>query len=1016
MKLYYLDQYLYPYWTDQFENVQKIPRDHIEDIIINKGYQWKEPSIHWTFDTSEFPDVIRVRGIQSKAPTYLKVNDGEKEWYFYPYSYNRSVKGTTSNGKIIFYHTFFRDDFMTKWYDKWQILEEVNPSVFHKHWYRPWWTKDGNNYTIDFIDQKDLSQYFNDINYQLIRKKVNGLTEDQFFHNNFTDDEYFKKDIKIYPWKNGPKDFTNGWPLNQGQTKGYFAHSNAQRRYTYIIAKSTSLVTTSNSKIIPSKATQDIVVIPLSQGLGQDVSRGLNELDPTRTQSYAVNPSGENCIQVCDSDLPFSYLYALSQKDKPKVRLVYAENIIFDGTGQKIPLFLVPLKFYHEATLVQSNQYQEGLFGKISTAIRNVNYKRIPQTEIGLLAPQYYQEVYYTGNNLVKWDFSHFIYQWNADKIMPLELKCNFNFDSNLDILYSFGTNTNTKLITFDNTNTILGNISLPINYFSSNVANYLTNNLNSAMTSLQNRQDEEKNAFFNLAMNSTKKAIEGVNFSFMDLLAPWRGAARMAGAALSIAQDNVNFKHQQTIANRNLYAQINNLASSPSINQGSPFAKSSVPTNELFTIYAYQLHEWDQDKIFAKLLNEGRVANCWDSFDAYQACYEMNILDIDPYQNYSVLLNIIMEKDLGLFNTKQDNEEFFLWLNQPKMIYEYNELINVLDWKAEDYIDNLYIEKVYAGSAGKVDINSLNWQSVNNPLPAEKSLLKAALQELNPNLTDEEIWNNLVISINIKTNNINLSIQTEHYYGHTIINTTDNTKPIVYNATLTVGDDVYYIYDVNKIMNNKNWIYDKIVNLFNEEIIIRLERNQQVKTNINIPLLKFNEKTDFDYIKELYFGVCLVNLPNFNNNTTIKKIIRCFGYNNKELKYELDRNIWKLPVNLESIEGFFMQENKWHSVSQIIFNHSLVIDQSLKWFGWVNKALSPAAVITFKENLTITKNGEWNNDSFCAIIDGVVPYFWINCNPTTQTAITQHYYQFSTDGYQRAFEFHPLPTQKSDL
>ena len=815
-KFYKLNVGFKPWWCEHFLDVY--PSKHIETILEEEywedyyeedvyppyGYWWKEiKNLQYT------QDYVYLEETEPNIPLYIKYITDEKIYYYYLYSKDK-LTTVNKQGKSLYSCVYFIDKYMTIYFDKLQILFEKNPMVkFNRKYCVPWLKIDDTHYEINFVKQKELSSYINETNAELVRNKIFSIKAEELYAQ-LDLEPIVESDLK---WLNEP--------CNTG-------------RYRYIVLKSSAL---NNQNIVPIKINQTIFIIPIKD---DDTLDKISNIDLTQQYMNKIILNESNFIGVFECDLPFSILYGLSLKDN---------KVLFKKDNYDVEYFEVPLNYYNKIILINYLNYNKGFYGKLKYLFQNTD-KVIPETEIALLAPQYYREVYDNGSGNITNDLSKFIFKWSTEQPLIFNLYITLQFNSELGIAYNYGENTNTQLAFYDNTNTQISNISLPIGLVGSAATQYFANNLNTSLTSIQNRKLDQEQARRNKDFDISKGWLttgEQIANTWINVAKPFApsvlnwmirpfniGSAIVNTAiaatkqSLETAQQHFNYVNNQLRANRELTSQINNIHSSPNINLSNPFLKSVIPNEkdennkyELFKHYAFELHPYDKKLIFAKLLDEGYIYNCVDRLNNFDVRKYMNILNIDPYMHYSHLLSVLKENDESLFNSPRDYDDFFIWLAKPKKIYKTNIIINVLDWKEKDYTHNIYImnfPKPLPAANEPIDINTLNWslpewlpdynylkeywnkklaeQNKDEVLYFWYSKCLSEIKDLNNHLPID-LWNYIKFEI-IENNFIKISVSENDYYKGEIVSpckfwyikTIENNKTKYYNTDLNIIKD----------------------------------------------------------------------------------------------------------------------------------------------------------------------------------------------------------------------------------
>lgn len=843
-KFYKLNVGFKPWWCEHFLDVY--PSKHIETILQEEywedyyeedvyppyGYWWKEiKNVQYT------QDYVYLEETEPNIPLYIKYNTDEKIYYYYLYSKD---KLTTINkqGKSLYSCVYFIDKYMTVYFDKLQILLEKNPMVkFNRKYCIPWIKLDDENYEINFVKNKELSSYINDVNAEIIRKEIFSISETDLYNQ-----------LSVNPIPN--ELIWLKQPCNTG-------------RYRYVVLKSSALVNVNNQEIKPINVKQTIIIVPIKN---DETLNNIINIDLEQTYQNKLILSETNFIGAFECDLPFSYLYGLYLKD--------TENIEFLHDNYGVDYFEIPLNYYNKNVLINYQRYREGFFGKLDYILRNRNLV-IPETEIALLAPQYYREVYDNGSGNISNDLSKFIFKWNINQPLDFNLFITLQFNDVLGIAYNYGDQTNTLLASYDNTNTQISNVSVPIGLVGSAATNYFSNNINTSLTSIQNRQLAEKQARRNKDFNITKGWIntgEQIAQTWINVATPFaptilgwmqrpfnvasaivKTAALTTKQSIETAQQHFNYANNQIRANRELISQINNIYSTPNINLANPFLKGVIPNNgKLFKHYAYELHPRDKKLIFAKLLDEGYIYNCIDRIKNFNIRKYMNILNIDPYMHYSHLLSILKENDTTLFNSQRDYDDFFIWLAKPKKIYNTSKLINVLDWEEDDYINNIFNTEFPTPPLPQpdpVNIADFEWvipdwlpdynylpeywnkktatENTQQVLSFWYNQLLLEIKSINPNLP-LDIWECLAIEV-IENNYVKIKV---------VIDNRDYKGEIVFPCKF------WYI---KIVANNKTKYYNTDLNLINDTTV----------DSIYITKFKYqNPRDSIDYIAQLPINI----------------------------------------------------------------------------------------------------------------------------------------------------------------
>lgn len=742
-----------PYWTDQFKN--DIFIDHIENLVNNfDGIYWQEiKNVDVTFDYNQLELKAKTLGNYSTYPKYIKMVVANVPYYFF--FYTKKLDSIDKNGYQQWMCYYQRDNYMTIFHNKLNLLIKNNPNVYCNRRYRSRWSANDSEYVVDWINDREFNTIFN--NGMLIRTGSWWTNVDDLWISNVTGTIERPNDTK---WTT---------PNNQG-------------RFTYIICKSSALVTSNNNTLQSTSTNQSRIVIPV---FNDDVLHGLNDFTITEQQTNCLNPFGDNFISYETCDVPYEFLWLCKEKGLCELKVGHnkVNNTVID-----IEYFEIPLNTPLPIIIKAPTDYQ-GLQSKITYMEQNLN-KVIPETEPSLLNNSCYYEKYDNGNgNYLQIDTSFLKYKWNKTNGQQtlIAVKGYLIFDEGISLAYSFGSSTNEKLPSFDNTNTIITNIGLKIGLVGSSSSNYYSNNVNTGLTSVQNRQSEFVQASLDATYNVASKAaqltydttreIEKSGNSLLGILtgggtALVKTAAKGIIFATDVAKIATDTAMSQDRAFKKMHNSINNIYSAAQNNLTNPFIKSCLTNNnKLFEHYIYELHPYDKDYIFSEKLNKGDVSNkLLPLQDIFNRQY-MNILDIDPYVNYETLSKIIREQDTTIFNDEFWNHQFFLWLATPKHVYNTMVLINVLDWKANDYIDNIennIISVIPGGIMDKINLkivfnNSDIYKSTFIPYGEEDILQQLQNDYTAPNI----LWNEIeIIILSPTTFIVKAKDDSEHYYG----------------------------------------------------------------------------------------------------------------------------------------------------------------------------------------------------------------------------------------------------------
>jgi hypothetical protein len=101
--------------------------------------------------------------------------------------------------------------------------------------------------------------------------------------------------------------------------------------------------------------------------------------------------------------------------------------------------------------------------------------------------------------------------------------------------------------------------------------------------------------------------------------------------------------------------SEVNNIRSGADTIINNPYASTATPnisvnSNTLYHTYALTLNEWEQNNILTKILNESYICDCELPIAEYINRKEMNVLHINTYYNYDILLEILNNFKYGFF------------------------------------------------------------------------------------------------------------------------------------------------------------------------------------------------------------------------------------------------------------------------------------------------------------------------------------------------------------------------------
>lgn len=846
MYKWYLLKGYKPYWNNLST---ALPEKHIEQIVDQSEddlIYWEElnkPAIDWKFPMEE----ALLQTNNDSKPYYLKCSDGKQNFYFY---FDR-INNTASEYKEDFYYDciYTLDKYMTYFYNKLQILlnNKVNVNHINKFSNRLDYTVDTEgklkSFTFDILKNKQFGNTININNNQMVREFIYGTNENSLWSDNFKNTP-IPTEVQFKLWSSEETKNSITW--------NNFTKANDRKRYGYIVAKSSCLQsgTSTPSKKFTSHAKNTKIIIPLfndNANYVNELFKGLLNFDPTIEQTSLVNAlSDSNFISFFECDIPYSLWYGESQKENSQVELKYGINKIDNTTSYNVYFFEIPTNYAPKWTIINYADYDNGFDGKIKDLVLNFNYW-LPNTEPTLLNPSYYQERCYLDNGkYISTDASLIKYEiQDIDTIsnFGLNLKAYFLFDSDLHIVYDYENFNNTLNPIWNNKESnIRTELGTPNGVYGSAAASYYTNNANSLITGLANRRDEQTNSW----VKSGFDTLGNYTNAFKDF-----ATLNVGGFIKDISHiitGNTATAYKNIIANRQLASEIHNIQSSANTTLVNPYTDAAIPNKEivnndktytLFNTYANTLHPWSKDIMFRYILANGYPFNKVDSINSYDNRQYMNVLQVDTSYNFDNLIHVLTINDNTIYGNINYNVEFLSWLSNLHRFYKTIDIINVLDYTTEDYINN--VEKdIPIIPTSKININTLI-TNTNIDYSTEIRIWEH-ITELNPNLPSD-LYENLIITQYENSITIQAKSTSDKYYG--VIIFTCTKLPDILDLTQYLEDrkELPIIKSANSKENNANiWIDPKIaISNFNIDIpTITLIKNYgnfnyefSLKTNI---------------------------------------------------------------------------------------------------------------------------------------------------------------------------------------
>lgn len=734
-----------PFWNNLSEN---IPAKHIEDIVkeLNKDYNTTWEPIKNKVELKDLNNCALYTDFKS-MPNYLKmVNDDGTAFYFYLVDYTQ-IMGN-KNG-LNFLAVYELDRYMTIYYSKLQTLLNNRVNVLHlfKYCDRYIYDKEKDTININLLKMPQFNNSFNVFNFNYIRKPLIAFSSEDIYKNNF-DYPILNRIITLDSWNPAVRK-----EFKLDLSADFLNQVNNNKRFRYLVAKGSALIDNLNYDITwkdaqntPTFSADAKIIIPIPDKmwthLTQSKEHGLyitnktllnafNAFDIKQTNDLTVSPLGTNFIGSYECDIPYSVWYGLSLREPDKVKFVFGYNKDVPNDEGKaripavpIPFFMIDTNYAPRIKLI-SNTYNDNntLTNKVNNLIQNIK-TWTPETDITLLTPLYYKEVYKQDNDAsIETNLSY------LDLTID-EAYNGFNtyaylcYDSTLNIAYDYDKNNNDLNSYWNNSNSNLRNdINLNLGVYSSSATNYYNENSTAIITGIKNNQIEADKINADTAATATRTVTGYFNSIFNGMTAAFTGniggvLATPFNAINNIVNGSVNiYKQRKQLEqnNLNLASNIKNIQTGSSTTLINPYIAGSIPNKAinnktLFNIYSNELTEWDKNKVFSYVLEHGYPFNSIAPINDYDNRQYMNILHVDTSTTGDEILNLLLSKENNFFNNLTYNNAFLSWLNQKHKVYKTTHLINVTDFMAPDYIHNV------ENSINKIHIKDINDIIKNKP------------------------------------------------------------------------------------------------------------------------------------------------------------------------------------------------------------------------------------------------------------------------------------------------------------
>lgn len=745
-----------------------IPYAHIEDIVSksNGVYSWEEipnAAIDWKYPLDE----AILQSNQKDIPHYLKCSDGVNNFYFY----FENINNVASEYKNEFYYDiiYSLDRYMTIYFNKLHILLNNHLLVNHLRRFgdRLEWTKDDEgNVSQIFLDiqkHKEFGQTTPITNNQMIRKYIYGTNQQQLWTDNFSNIPV-PNNVEFKFFNDNKKTWTLEWDK--------FISPNKNGRYTYIVAKSSALQsgTSTQSKSFVGHAKNTKIIIPVFNELANDIMKGLNNFDITINQDGIVNAlSDANFMGYFECDVPYSLWYGEAQNNK-ELEIKYGINKVLSSEEYYIPFIEMPVNYAPKWTIINYQNYNIGIDGKIRNLIKNID-KWNEDTEPSLLNPSYYQERCFIDNGkFISTDLSLIKYIYNPSEDIGMNLRAYMLFDNDLHIAYDYESYNNELNPLWNNKNSnVRSDIGTPSGVFGSASANYYVNNANTMTTSIDVLKQEQTmdwvNEGFSQAGNLTSTIT---SFATGNIIG---GISKAIGTLFGTAQQSTQNAIKHMNQNKQLASQIHNIQSSANTLLSNPYVDAGIPNkningNTLFNTYSNELHPWDKTITFKYFLANGYPFNKVDEINKFNNRKYMNILQIDTTYNTDLIISTLKTQDKSLFSGLVFNYMFLEWLSNLHQVYNTLDIVNVYEPSLDSYLDNVEYELPIIQF--KTNINTLI-TNTNFSYSTYNAIWKY-ITKLNPNLPDD-LYENISITQYDNSITIKANPESEKYFGTITIN-----------------------------------------------------------------------------------------------------------------------------------------------------------------------------------------------------------------------------------------------------
>lgn len=814
-----------PFWNNLSEN---IPAKHIEDIVkeLNKKYNTTWEPIKNKVELKDLNNCALYTDFKS-MPNYLKMlNDDGTAFYFYLVDYTQ-IMGN-KNG-LNFLAVYELDRYMTIYYGKLQTLLNNRVNVLHlfKYCDRYIYNKEKNTININLLKMPQFNNSLNVFNFNYIRKPLIAFDSEDIYNNNFS--YPIPESIKLYSWNPTVRDTWNCWIKTDFLNK-----INKNKRYRYLVAKASALIDNLNYDITwkdaqntPTFSSDAKIIIPIPDKMtlkmgeepkvtdymditNKTLLNAFNAFDIKQTNDLTVSPLGNNFIGSYECDIPYSVWYGLSLREPDKVAFKFGynkgvptdekTNNATNGRLDNVPIvfFIIDTNYAPRINLISYiNNDNNTLTNKISNLIQNIK-TWTPETELTLLTPLYYKEVYKQDNDAALETNLSYLDLFIDEYYNGFNTYAYLCFDSTLNIAYDYDKNNNDLNSYWNNSNSNLRNdINLSLGVYSSSAANYYNENSTAIITGIKNNQIEANKINAEAGRSATNiftSLISGIGSFFTGNFAG--GFNTIAGGMVNNGINIYKQRKQLEQNNLNLASNIKNIQTGSSATLINPYIAGMIPNKAidnktLFNTYSNELTDHNKAKVFNYILNNGYPFNTIAPINDYDNRQYMNILHVDTSTAGDEILNLLLDKEANLFNNLTYNNAFLGWLNQKHKVYKTTHLINVTDFMAPDYIHNIennvdkikIIKDINDIIKNKPDekllfnfnleiVKYINYWKDHTELGAKAivqndkiiEIIKKELLKLNPNVT-KSFLDNCLFWINLNETNeyFNVSIKSKN-------------------------------------------------------------------------------------------------------------------------------------------------------------------------------------------------------------------------------------------------------------